>query len=493
MEVSLIFPHQLFEKHPVLQRERKVYLLEDSLLFGADPHWPMSFHKKKLILHRASMKAYEEKLSADDYAVHYVECQPDQDTVQTLEALFPEPPKVIHFCDPVDHILKVRLQRYAKKYDVSLAQYDSPNFLSSEDWLNEVLGSKKRPFMATFYKSQRKRMDILMEPDGEPVGGKWSFDEDNRKKLPKAQPVPEPPADEPNDFVNEAHVYVEANFPDTLGKSQGFAYPVDRAGARKWLAVFFKERFHLFGDFEDAIHTKHRIMFHSVITPALNIGLLGPGEVVKDALAYAKKHEIPMNTVEGFIRQIIGWREFVRAMYLQHGVTERQGNFWGFTRDMPAAFYDGTTGIDPIDETIHRVLEDGYCHHIERLMVLGNFMLLCRIHPTAVYKWFMELFIDAYDWVMVPNVYGMSQFADGGLFTTKPYLSGSNYIRKMSDYKKGPWCEIWDGLFWSFVADYQDVFLKNHRMSQMGHMLNRMNDEKRALHRKNADDFLAQL
>ena len=183
----------------------------------------------------------------------------------------------------------------------------------------------------------------------------------------------------------------------------------------------------------------------------------------------------------------------MRAMYSQHGVVERNGNFWGFDREMPRAFYDGTTGIDPFDETIRRVLEDGYCHHIERLMVLGNFMLLCRIHPKEVYKWFMELFVDAYDWVMVPNVYGMSQFADGGIFTTKPYLSGSNYIRKMSDYKKGPWCEVWDGLFWSFVGDYQDVFLKNHRMSQMGHMLNRMDEAKRQLHRDNAERFLDQL
>ncbi|MEJ6578832.1 MAG: cryptochrome/photolyase family protein [Akkermansiaceae bacterium] len=493
MDVTLVFPHQLFEKHPALDPSREVFLLEDALLFGPDPHWPLALHRKKLILHRASMKAYAASLTSQGFKVSYLDCQRDLDTLSALEKHFPTPPASLHFCDPVDHILSRRIQRYAEKHKVTLSQKDSPNFLSPTSWLDEIIGSKKKPFMAIFYKAQRKRMDILMDSEGEPVGGKWSFDEDNRKKLPKTQPVPEPPSAPSNDFVEEAQTYVAENFPDARGSSHGFAYAIDHTSARKWLVNFFHERFHLFGDYEDAIHTEHRIMFHSVLTPALNIGLLSPEEVVHDALAFAKKNDIPLNTTEGFIRQIIGWREFMRAMYQRHGVYERNSNFWGFTRQMPAAFYDGTTGIDPIDETIHRVLEDGYCHHIERLMVLGNFMLLCRIHPTAVYQWFMELFVDAYDWVMVPNVYGMSQFADGGLFTTKPYLSGSNYICKMSNYKKSPWCPVWDGLFWSFVADYQDVFLKNHRMSQMGHMLNRMDPEKRALHRKNADEFLASL
>ena len=493
MHASLVFPHQLFEQHPALDPERDVYLLEDTLFFGPDPRWPLAMHKKKIILHRASMKAYAAELENQGFTVHYLDCQPGHDTISVLENLFSDPPEALHFCDPVDDVLSRRLQRYAEKHGVTLEQKESPNFLSPSSWLDDVLGSKKKPFMATFYKAQRKRMDILMDSDGEPLGGKWSYDEDNRKQLPKCQRVPEPPSAPTSDFVTEAQNHLAENFPDAQGSSHAFAYAIDRPSAKKWLADFLRERFHLFGDYEDAIHTEHRIMFHSVLTPALNIGLLSPDEVVTEALAFARKNDITLNTLEGFIRQIIGWREFMRAMYQRHGVTERNGNFWGFTREMPAAFYDGTTGIDPIDKTIHRVLEDGYCHHIERLMVLGNFMLLCRIHPTAVYKWFMELFVDAYDWVMVPNVYGMSQFADGGLFTTKPYLSGSNYICKMSNYKKGPWAPIWDGLFWSFVADYQDVFLKNHRMSQMGHMLNRMDDEKRALHRKNADEFLASL
>lgn len=493
MSATLVFPHQLFENHPALSKNRKVYLIEDPLYFGTDSHWDMHFHKKKLILHRASMKAYEKALKLDSYEVCYVEFSKGCDTADILRQLSFEPYSELYLCDPVDDVLSRRLKSFAKANNIKLQQFDSPNFLSSEEWLNKVLDGKK-PFMANFYKAQRKRMNILMESNGiSPVGGKWSYDEDNRKKLPKKQAVPEPPSDTPNDFVKEAQTYVKTLFPKAPGMSHGFAYPVDRKGALTWLHTFFEERFHLFGDYEDAIHSQHRVMFHSVITPSLNIGLLSPQEIVDEALKYAKKHNIPLNTVEGFIRQIIGWREFMRAMYLRHGVEQRNGNFWKFTRDMPKSFYDGTTGVVPIDETIHRVLEDGYCHHIERLMLLGNFMLICRIHPTAVYKWFMELFIDAYDWVMVPNVYGMSQFADGGIFTTKPYLSGSNYVKKMSDYKNAPWCQTWDGLFWSFISDYKEVFAKNHRMSRMVWMYEKMPDEKKNEHRKNADSFLTQL
>jgi deoxyribodipyrimidine photolyase-related protein len=159
----------------------------------------------------------------------------------------------------------------------------------------------------------------------------------------------------------------------------------------------------------------------------------------------ARAGRIPMNSLEGFIRQVIGWREFMHGIYQHRGVEIRNGNFWGFDRPLPSSFYDGTTGIPPVDRVIRQLLDDGYCHHIERLMVLGNFMLLCRIKPDDVYRWFMEMFVDSYDWVMVPNVYGMSQFADGGTFTTKPYISGSNYILKMSDEPKGEWCQIWDG------------------------------------------------
>ena len=205
------------------------------------------------------------------------------------------------------------------------------------------------------------------------------------------------------------------------------------------------------------------------------------------------KNKIPLNSLEGFIRQIIGWREFMRGVYVTKGSEERVRNFWGFSRKIPKSFYDGTTGIFPVDETIKKVLETGYCHHIERLMVLGNFMLLCEFDPDEVYRWFMELFIDAYDWVMVPNVYGMSQFADGGLMSTKPYVSGSNYLMKMSDYPKGQWQEIWDALFWRFLDIHRAFFLKNPRLGMLVKTFDKWDESKKKSVHQLAENYIGSL
>ncbi len=208
---------------------------------------------------------------------------------------------------------------------------------------------------------------------------------------------------------------------------------------------------------------------------------------------YASNHAIPLNSLEGFIRQVIGWREFIRAVYELKGTEERTKNYWRFTRKIPASFWNGTTGIEPIDLTIRKVLETGYAHHIERLMVLGNFMLLCEFDPDEVYRWFMELFIDSYDWVMVPNVYGMSQFADGGLMSTKPYISGSNYLVKMSDFPKGAWQTTWDGLFWRFMHVHREFFLQNPRLGMLVNSFDKMDPLKRQAHLDAAEAYLESL
>jgi deoxyribodipyrimidine photolyase-related protein len=248
-----------------------------------------------------------------------------------------------------------------------------------------------------------------------------------------------------------------------------------------------------FGPYEDAILGENSWLHHSVLTPMLNAGLITPQEIIDRSLVYAEKHHIPINSTEGFIRQIIGWREFIRGMYMAKGSDQRNGNFWGFTKKIPDSFYTGTTGIDPVDITIKKVLQTGYCHHIERLMVLGNFMVLCEFDPGEVYRWFMEMFIDAYDWVMVPNVYGMSQFADGGLMASKPYISGSNYLLKMSNFKKGRWQDVWDGLFWRFMDVHRDFFLSNPRLGMLVHTFDKMPDEKRQKHLENGELYLSTL
>jgi deoxyribodipyrimidine photolyase-related protein len=493
MEVTLIYPHQLFKSHPAIAGGREILLIEDPLIFGNDPHWPVAMHGQKLMLHRASMKAYAKELTAAGHQVRYIEVPEGStmDSVDLLETHVPKTNRMLHFADVADSILLKRIQRFALRRGCHFKVHPSPNFISPPQFLEGHLATRKKPFMAKFYEAQRRRTGILMEPDGSASGGKWSFDAENRAKLPKGHFPPAEPVAGANAFTREAATYIGRRFPDNPGSLKHFRWPVTRQDSEVWLERFIDERLGNFGVYEDAISTEHATIYHAAITPMLNIGLLDPQELVGRVMARAGT--VPMNSLEGFIRQVIGWREFMHGIYQHRGNEIRGGNFWNFDRPLPASFYDGTTGIAPVDRVIRQLLDNGYCHHIERLMVVGNFMLLCRIRPDDVYRWFMEMFVDSYDWVMVPNVYGMSQFADGGTFTTKPYISGSNYILKMSDEKKGPWCEVWDGLFWTFIADYQPFFLKNPRLSMMARSWEKQNGEKQDAHRKNAGDFLAGL
>ena len=284
---------------------------------------------------------------------------------------------------------------------------------------------------------------------------------------------------------------MQQHFSQNYGNAESAClFAVTFADAENWLTLFLKQRFEKFGRYEDAIIASESVLYHSVISPMLNIGLLQPHFVIEKALEAAQEYQVPLNSTEGFIRQIMGWREFIRLVYDREGSKQRTLNYWNFKRKIPTSFWKAETGIAPIDETIQKILQTGYCHHIERLMVLGNFMLLCEFDPDEVYRWFMEIFIDAYDWVMVPNVYGMTQYADGGLMTTKPYISGSNYLMKMSDYPKGNWQTVWDGLFWRFMHVHRGFFLKNPRLGMLVKTFDKMKSEQQELHLANAEKFL---
>ena len=393
-----------------------------------------------------------------------------------------------------DYTLAKRLNAAADKHKLVLEELGSPGFINTCDENRDWRASRKRWFMADFYQWQRKRLDILMENE-QPVGGQWSFDEDNRKKLPKAEisAMPSLPSIKKSATIKRAIESVEADFPDAPGSLDAWHYPVTHASAEKWLDTFLAERFEKFGPYEDAIAAGHNWLHHSVLTPMLNTGLLTPQKVVDKAIDFAHKNKVPLNSVEGFVRQIIGWREFMRATYHDLGVPMRTTNHWQHTRKLPQSFYDGTTGIDPIDDAILRILDTGYCHHIERLMILGGFMFLCEIDPDDIYRWFMEMFIDSYDWVMVPNVYAMSQHADGGAITTKPYFSGSNYVLKMSNYKKGQWSEIWDALFWRWIINNSKQLKGNPRWAMMVRNGEKMDADKKKAHLKTAEAYLKQL
>ena len=491
MDIVLIFPNQLFAQHPALRADRPVYLLEEFLFFRQ-----YTFHKKKLVFHRASMQYYADKLRQDGHKVTYIESHDDQQDVRKFVTSLPEEIKTIHVASITDDWLQRRLAAAAAKAGIAIQQHTSPDFLTDSHKAAQFFAQKKRYFQADFYIHQRRQMNLLLDAGGQPLGGKWSYDADNREKLPPSHKVNLPTMPVNNTYYLQALQYVTQYFDSNYGDAKdllghaGAFYPVTHQEATNWLTDFIQHRLKQFGPYEDAMHLNDPVVKHSVLSPLLNNGLLTPAQVVDAVMLAATELQVPLNSLEGFVRQIIGWREYIRIVYLQLGRTQRTRNIWGFTRKIPASFWTGTTGIAPVDHVVGNVLKNAYSHHIERLMIMGNFMLLCQFDPDEVYRWFMEMYIDAYDWVMVPNVYGMTQFSDGGLIVTKPYISGSNYLMKMGAWPKGNWQATWDALFWNFMHTYREYFAGNIRMKMLLSTFDKMSAEKRKLLLDRAAEYL---
>jgi deoxyribodipyrimidine photolyase-related protein len=488
---TIIFPHQLFPQHPALTLGRVVYLIEEWLFFHQ-----YRFHQQKLLLHRATMRMYADYLTQQGYELRYIPATSEEcDLQKLLPTIASTGIRALHYADVVDDWLRQRLTAGAQQQGIQLQEYRSPNFLEDPAEISEFFDRRKSYKQTDFYIDRRKYRKILLDESGKALGGQWTYDVDNRQKFPKARSAPAVHLPGLNEYVKEAQVYVSQHFTDNYGSinrpfAAGF-YPTTYAEADAWLTDFLTVRFTDFGAYEDALVLEETILHHSVLSPLLNIGLLSPQQIIDRALELIE--EVPLNSLEGFIRQIMGWREFIRITYERRGRSQRTRNYWGFKRQIPESFWTGTTGILPLDATIKKTLKSGYCHHIERLMVVGNFMVLCEFDPDEVYRWFMEMFVDAYDWVMVPNVYAMSQFADGGGMCTKPYISGSNYLMKMSDYKKGDWQTTWDGLFWRFMHVHCDFFLSNPRLGMLVRTFDKMSPEKQQQHLLAAEKFLATL
>jgi deoxyribodipyrimidine photolyase-related protein len=486
----ILYPHQLYAAEH-LPEFQMVVLVEEPLYFGRDHQYPVSFHKQKLILHRASMRRYaEEVLWPLGVEVGYIDLDVFMKTGDVLEEV-KKFDKVYAF-DPVDDVLGRRLlqARREREGSVALEFLSNPNFYLKDQEIREYFGERHQHLFGDFYQWQRERFNILIGPDYKPVGGRWSFDTENKEKLPKDIQLPTFAAYGNNKWVDEAITYVDKHFPDNPGGTD-FIWPTNHEEAAKWLQDFIRHRLDLFGPYEDAMQGQAAWLYHSALSSSLNIGLLSPQQVVDAALKRHDKEPVPLPSLESFIRQVIGWREFVRGQYIVKGGSMRTSNVLKHQRRLTRDWYDGSLEIPPFDDMVKKVNQHAYAHHIERLMIAGNLMTLCEIHPDDVYKWFNELFIDAYDWVMVPNVYGLSQFAEGGSMMSNPFVSASNYILQMSDYERGEWADIWDGLFWRFVDKHRELLKKNPRMRVMVQRLDRLDpDRKRIIHYR-AEDFLA--
>lgn len=448
MYIYLIFPTQLFYNIKYIDKSASIYLIEEPRFFT-----DFKFHKLKLAYHRATMKKYYEYLKKHFNNVHYVDYyKVSNDFYKKL--------KEVSFINPSDNKLLNKLNNL-----MNCTIIDSPQFLLSIKEINEnkhLFYKNNKYYNTNFYKFMRIKLHILIK-NNNPIGNKWSYDNENRKKIPDNIKIVKLYKIKKNKYIIEAIEYVNKYFPDNYGLLDNFIYPIDKKTSLKWLNHFLQNKLNNFGPYEDGVSTDNDFVFHSIISPMMNIGLLTDIEVVKISYEYYLKHikSISIQSFEGFIRQVIGWRNYVYAIYILDGKELYKSNQLNHTNKITNKYWKGTTGIEPIDFLINKINKYAYVHHIERLMYLGNWFLINKIDPKEVYKIFMEWTIDAYDWVMVPNVFGMSQFSSN-IMMSRPYFSSSNYILKMSNFKKSEWTTIWDAKYYSFINDHLKLLESNY-------------------------------
>ena len=451
-------------------------------------------HKLKILLFLSSMRSYADKLKENKFKLNYSKIDSTdfkKDYTTKLEKLLKTNKiKEVTSFEIEDKFFETKINNFLKKQNIQWNIIRSPMFLDSREDFKKYLTKTKKPFMAKYYKEKRERLNILLNKDGTPEGGKWSFDEDNRKKLPKNTLIPKFPTIKETIHTKKLKPIIDNLFTKHPGDTKKFWFATEYKDVLKLLDFFIKDKLNLFGDYEDAVDQKNNILFHSALSPYLNLGLITPDIIIQKIMTYHHSKGVRLNSLEGYIRQIIGWREFMRGIYQNFSKEMESGNFFKNTRKMKDTFYDGNTGLDPLDHAIKNADKFGWSHHIERLMILSNIMNLCEVEPKSVYKWFMEMFVDSSDWVMVPNVYGMGLFSDGGIFATKPYICGSSYFMKMMDFKRGDWCNVMDGLYWRFIDRNRKFFLKNPRLSMMVRIFDKMKEDRKKLILSEANKFI---
>lgn len=380
---------------------------------------------------------------------------------------------------------------------------EDSRFICSHDRFDTWADGRKDLRMEYFYREMRKETGLLMTESGKPEGGSWNYDKQNRKALPRNVEPPNPPHAELDEITQDVLALVEHRFADHAGTLDRFRFAVTRQDALKELDHFIKHALPSFGDYQDAMSVDSAFLFHSLLSPYLNAGLLDPREVCETAEAAYQRSDAPLNAVEGFIRQIIGWREFVRGIYWLKMPDYAETNYFGADRPLPDFYWSGETDMNCLRHAIENTLDNAYAHHIQRLMVTGNFALLAGLDPVAVNEWYLSVYADAYEWVELPNTHGMALFADGGVFASKPYAASGKYIDRMSDYCKA--CRYdanqqtgddacpFNALYWDFLMRHKKELRGNRRMGLVLKSLDRMDGEKRNAIRRRAQALLDEL
>ena len=472
----------------------------------ADETIYVKHHKKKIALVLSAMRHFAEELREAGWTVDYVRLDDAGNSGsfsgEVARAVERHAIARIHIVEPGEWRVLKMVEGWQGALGVPVDILVDDRFvcpiLDFQTWAQ----SRRELRMEFFYRDMRRKTGLLLD-DGEPAGGVWNLDHDNRRPPKKGVPYPRPMRFAPDAITRAVLALVADRFADHFGSLDGFALPVTRGQARQALDHFVRTALPDFGTYQDAMVTGERFLFHAFLSPALNCGLLTPLEVCVATEAAYRTGDVPLNSAEGFIRQIIGWREYIRGMYWLEMPGLEHANALGATRPLPAFYWTGETDMLCLQQAVLSTRDEAYAHHIERLMVLGNFAMLAGVDPAAISDWFLVVYADAYQWVELPNVVAMSQFADGGRLGSKPYAAGGAYINRMSDYcgrcrydvkqKTGDDACPFNALYWDFLARHDKRLRGNHRMGPVYRNWDRMAAAQQAAYRASARAFLGTL
>ncbi len=465
-------------------------------------------HKAKIAFILSAMRHHADDLRARGWTVDYVTLDDPGNsgsfTGEVARAIERHAPDRIVATEPGEWRVLSAMQGWADKFAVPVDLREDSRFVCTHAEFDIWAAGRKQLRMEFFYRDMRRKTGLLLDEHGKPEGGEWNFDSENRKPPPN-EPllIPQPLRFKPDAITRDVIDLVAKRFADHPGSLDNFVFATRAEDALAQQAHFIKHALARFGDYQDAMLTDQPFLWHSILSPYLNCGLLDPLALCQAVEAVFRKGKVPINAAEGFIRQIIGWREYVRGIYWREGPDYAQRNALGADRPLPAFYYDGKTDMRCMAQAIDQTMSHAYAHHIQRLMITGNFALVAGIDPHAVHQWYLEVYADAYEWVELPNTLGMSQFADGGLLASKPYASSGNYINKMSDYcgkcrydvnaKTGARACPFNLLYWDFLDRNEAVLGKNQRLSMVYRNWSKRDEKDKTTIRADAARFLEAL
>ncbi|WP_299402163.1 cryptochrome/photolyase family protein [uncultured Roseobacter sp.] len=459
-------------------------------------------HPKKIALIFAAMRKFAARLREDGWDVRYGQLDDTQNAGSIVGELLRRAEQTGASEVLVTEPGEWRLIEKLKHAPIKIHILPDDRFIASHQEFEDWAQGRKQLRMEYFYREMRRKTGLLMD-GADPVEGKWNFDHENRKPAPGDVDFNGPMQFTPDETVEEVLALVEARFEGHFGQLRPFWFATTEGEARRALAHFIANALPKFGDYQDAMLVENRFLYHAVISAYINIGLLDPLEVCEKVAAAYAAGDVPINAAEGFIRQIIGWREYMRGIYFLEGPDYPARNELGHDRDLPDLFWGAETQMRCLSKAVAQTRDEAYAHHIQRLMVTGNFALLAGIDPGQVHEWYLAVYMDAFEWVEAPNTVGMSQFADGGIIASKPYVSSGAYINRMSDYCKGCAYSVskktgegacpFNLLYWHFLDRHRDRFKSNARMGNMYRTWDRMDADRRKTVLAEAEGFLKRL